>query len=167
MSKDELLAEAVFDEELEKWTAIVEYDGEKIPVGSSEGEFFKICKWDSKEETEEWIKSKFPQMILKSVYEKIDNENELNIDDSKENTTHELKIAPEYFKAVVEGIKTFELRYNDRNFKVGDRLILKEYEQLFDMEYRYTGKEITKEVSYILEGGQYGLAKNFVILAIK
>jgi hypothetical protein len=71
ISKSDMLAEAIFDEELGKWTVIVETDGEKVPVGSSQGEFFEICKWDSKEETEEWIKSKFPQMILKSVYESV------------------------------------------------------------------------------------------------
>lgn len=83
------------------------------------------------------------------------------------NKTHELKIAPEYFKAVVEGVKTFELRYNDRNFKVGDTIILKEYEHLFDMEYRHTGKEVTREISYILKGGIYGLSKGYVILGLK
>ena len=33
---------------------------------------------------------------------------------------HNLKIKPQYFKDVVSGIKTFEVRKNDRNFKVGD-----------------------------------------------
>lgn len=32
--------------------------------------------------------------------------------------THELKIKPEYFRDVVRGIKTFEVRQNDRNFGV-------------------------------------------------
>lgn len=35
---------------------------------------------------------------------------------------HELKIAPEYFKDVRTGLKKFEIRKNDRDFKVGDRL---------------------------------------------
>lgn len=41
--------------------------------------------------------------------------------------THELKILPQYFKAVQNGSKTFELRKNDRRFKVGDTLILREW----------------------------------------
>ena len=37
---------------------------------------------------------------------------------------HNLKIKPQYFKDVVSGIKTFEVRKNDRNFKVGDLMVL-------------------------------------------
>ena len=33
---------------------------------------------------------------------------------------HALKTLPEYFEAVLENKKTFELRKNDRDFKVGD-----------------------------------------------
>ena len=40
---------------------------------------------------------------------------------------HHLKTKPEYFQAVINGKKPFEIRYNDRNFKTGDRVILKEY----------------------------------------
>ena len=40
---------------------------------------------------------------------------------------HELKILPNYFYDVVSGIKTFEVRFNDRDFQLGDQLLLKEY----------------------------------------
>ena len=39
---------------------------------------------------------------------------------------HELKTYPKYFQETIEGNKPFEIRKNDRNFQVGDVLILKE-----------------------------------------
>lgn len=41
--------------------------------------------------------------------------------------THTLKTWPQYFQAVKDEIKTFELRYNDRQFQVGNRLRLREF----------------------------------------
>ena len=83
--------------------------------------------------------------------------------------THELKILPQYFKAVQDGSKTFEIRKNDRGFKVGDTLVLKEWEYIKGkyVEEGYTGNKIKKEISYILEGGQYGLEKGYCILGLK
>jgi len=62
-------------------------------------------------------------------------------------TTHELKIWPQYFKAVVSKKKRFEYRKNDRDFQVGDMLILKEY---YPKKDTYSGKEIKVIVTYIL-----------------
>lgn len=41
--------------------------------------------------------------------------------------THHLKTLQEYFQAVIDGRKLFEIRNNDRGFEVGDRVILEEY----------------------------------------
>lgn len=75
--------------------------------------------------------------------------------------THELKILPKYFKDVVDGYKKFELRKNDRDFQIGDSLLLKE----FDGDY--TGESIQVVITYILFGGDYGLDKDYVILGIE
>lgn len=59
---------------------------------------------------------------------------------------HELKIKPEYFAAVVTGEKTFEIRNNaDRNFQVGDTLVLKS----FDGEFN--GNFVERTISYITD----------------
>ena len=58
----------------------------------------------------------------------------------------EKKIWPEYFKKIIEGKKTFELRLNDFEINEGDRLILKEW----DPESKnYTGRELEKTVGYV------------------
>lgn len=77
---------------------------------------------------------------------------------------HELKLLKEYFEDVLLGLKTFELRKNDRNYKVGDILVLREYDQI---EEDYTGRKVKRVVTYILKGGNYGLDENFVIIGIK
>jgi hypothetical protein len=78
---------------------------------------------------------------------------------------HELKILPKYFRAVNLGDKTFELRENDRNFRVGDELILKEWDPENE---KYTGRTITRYISYIYNGtGEYGLQEGYCILGIK
>ncbi len=64
---------------------------------------------------------------------------------------HELKIWPEFFNQVFLGNKTFEVRENDRDFKAGDRVVLREYDM---SEGRYTGRQIRKEISYVLRGVQ-------------
>lgn len=77
--------------------------------------------------------------------------------------THDLKILPEYFDAVQKGIKNFEIRRNDRDFKVGDILRLREW-----YHGKYTGREITKRVQYIYFGdGTYGLSDEYCILGLE
>lgn len=53
--------------------------------------------------------------------------------------THNLKIETPYFEAVVDNLKTFEIRYNDRNFQVGDFITLEEITE----EREYTGRTVS------------------------
>lgn len=76
---------------------------------------------------------------------------------------HELKIYPEYFKAVTSGQKTFEVRRNDRDFQVGDFLALNEH----DPQKGYTGRCCIVEIAYILDTKMRIQGQTHVVLAIK
>lgn len=41
---------------------------------------------------------------------------------------HELKIKPKFFQDIINGIKNFEIRKNDRMFRIGDILVLSEFD---------------------------------------
>ena len=62
--------------------------------------------------------------------------------------THVLKSWPAFFKGMESGEKTFEIRRNDRDFKVGDRLCIREY---FPTTARYSGKELMFKVTYVTD----------------
>ena len=84
--------------------------------------------------------------------------------------THELKTWPEYFEAIIDGRKPFELREDDRDFEVGDRLHLREYDsrEPGPNGYSYTGREAWALVTYILRGGEHcGLSIGYVIMGIQ
>lgn len=77
---------------------------------------------------------------------------------------HELKIYPWFFCALVTGKKRFELRENDRNYQVGDTLILREYDPA---QRRYTGYVVRAEVTYLLNLNEYlELDTDYVVLSI-
>lgn len=73
---------------------------------------------------------------------------------------HRLKIMPEYFQAVIDGRKTFELRKDDRGFSVGDTLALTEWNG-----DDYTGREYRCRIDYILKDYN-GLSPGYAILGI-
>lgn len=58
----------------------------------------------------------------------------------------EKKILPEYFQAIVDGRKTYELRLGDFEINPGDNLVLKEWDQ---EKNDYTGRKIETEVTYV------------------
>ena len=74
---------------------------------------------------------------------------------------HYLKILPDYYDHVKSGDKTFEVRLNDRDYQVNDVLHLQEF-----TEGEYTGRELVKVVSYILNNPDY-CKEGYVILALK
>lgn len=83
---------------------------------------------------------------------------------------HVLKCWPSYFEAILKGQKKFEVRYNDRDYAVGDRLRLREWNPgptvLSDRPEGYTNREVMVEVTYVMPGGRFGLSPDFVVMSI-
>jgi len=78
---------------------------------------------------------------------------------------HYLKTWKMFFDPIERGTKNFEIRRNDRGFKIGDVLVLQEWDKSLK---GYTGKEVEKEIVYILENAElFGLQKGFVIMGFK
>lgn len=76
---------------------------------------------------------------------------------------HELKTHPEYFTAVLYGKKNFEVRKDDRDFKVGDDLHLREYNP---ETQSYTGVSTHRAIQYILKDPQY-VKEGYVIMGLE
>lgn len=80
---------------------------------------------------------------------------------------HELKILPEFFQAQEDGKKNFEIRKNDRDYKVGDWLYLREYDPKFKDFFNdpfYTGRDLLVESTFITD---YQQKDGYVVLGTK
>lgn len=76
---------------------------------------------------------------------------------------HDLKTWPGPYAAVYHQKKSFEVRRDDRGFKVGDGLHLREWDPNTG---EYTGRHCFRMVKYILSGGQFGIEAGFVVMGI-
>ena len=76
--------------------------------------------------------------------------------------THELKIYKKYLDAILNGEKMFEIRKDDRGFRVGDILLLKEWDNI-----KYSGRELKVLITYILYDNFIGISPGYVALGIK
>lgn len=71
------------------------------------------------------------------------------------------KVWPQYYKALQDGVKPFEIRKDEDNVEVGDILILEEWDGDF------TGYSLKRKVSYILRDvPQFGLKKGYCIIGL-
>ncbi|QJD54544.1 hypothetical protein [Sphingomonas phage Kharn] len=78
---------------------------------------------------------------------------------------HELKCHPHFFAAIAAGKKTFEIRRNDRDYRVGDMLNLREYDPTFGN----TGRTLAGlEVVYIMLAEDFpAILPGFVIMGLR
>ncbi len=105
---------------------------------------------------------KIDRETKKKLQEQADREKmeELPSDRKTEHKVHEIKIAASYYDDVTSGRKRFELRKNDRGYKVGDSLKMLEF-----ADGRHTGRIIDADIIYMLE--EYaGLEEGYCILGI-
>lgn len=83
-------------------------------------------------------------------------------------TTHRLKVFVKYADAIMNGTKTFEVRKNDRGYKVGDKIV---FDVVTNKGYavgaaaRHPLNGATYRIDYILDDFE-GLAQKYVALAI-
>ncbi|MCB8880075.1 DUF3850 domain-containing protein [Acidisoma cellulosilytica] len=79
-----------------------------------------------------------------------------------EAVTHVVKCAPQFFAPILEGTKTAEARFNDRDYRVGNCLSLMEW----DGE-KFTGLYTVRRITHILRDtdGPW-LRPGFVMLSL-
>jgi Domain of unknown function (DUF3850) len=77
---------------------------------------------------------------------------------------HHLKCDPEMFNAVKGGRKFCEVRVFDRDYRIGDYLVLSAYDRA---ERRYTGENMRVQVTHIVAPGTYGLPLDVGVMSIE
>lgn len=68
------------------------------------------------------------------------------------------------FDDVRSGRKSFEYRLNDRDYQVGDVLVLQEYNPEYDS---LSGRVHEVRVTYLLPGGKFGVPEKYCVMGIE
>lgn len=95
---------------------------------------------------------------------------------------HALKTWIHYFQRIWDGDKTFEVRYDDRGYQKGDRVVLREWDRDLDCLCvghdhartceRYTGREIHARIGHVMSstparGNQRGFqGQGYVVFSL-
>lgn len=79
---------------------------------------------------------------------------------------HELKCWPTFYRELVAGTKTFELRRNDRNYQKGDILMIYEWNDA-TQQYTMTSPTLRFECTHIMHGPGFGLEPGWCCMSIK
>ena len=81
----------------------------------------------------------------------------------KPSNAHMLKISLEFLAPLLTKEKSFEVRYNDRKYRAGDLLVLREWHPHSGL---YTGRWMCAQISYILNDPRY-CKEGYVVLGLK
>jgi hypothetical protein len=75
---------------------------------------------------------------------------------------HDLKVWPLWFQAIWDGDKTAEFRRDDRDFAVGDILVLREYDPGTP---EFTGRKVEVRVTHITTSAGVGIPDGYVMMS--
>lgn len=64
----------------------------------------------------------------------------------REPIVHEVKSWPPFFDAIRDGRKPFDVRYNDRGYRIGDTLLLREWEPVKGI---YSGVQCSRLITCV------------------
>lgn len=78
--------------------------------------------------------------------------------------THNLKLSDKFADAVLNGEKTFEVRYNDRGYNKGDRIVFAVIDDAA-MPIKHPLNDKVYEITYVLSG--WGIQEAYVVFSIK
>ena len=95
------------------------------------------------------------------LYGHLFHENELIPLDEATPVTHELKICRQHYEDILSNRKKFEVRKNDRNYQVGDFLVLHEFH-----DGDYTDRCMPLRITYILDDPKY-CKQGYVIMSVE
>lgn len=76
---------------------------------------------------------------------------------------HELKIRKEFADSIITGLKTFEVRENDRGFNAGDRVRFKAVDDC-GVAIEHPINRDAYEITYVLSG--WGIESGYVVFSI-
>ena len=87
----------------------------------------------------------------------------------REPRTHDLKTWNPVFEAMERDDKPFDVRRADRDFRIGDTLLLREYNPYAqgDPSGGYSGRQTKREITYVLSGGKAGIESGYCVLGLR
>lgn len=81
-----------------------------------------------------------------------------------ERKTHVLKTWTEFIDPILDCAKTFEVRKNDRDFRIGDILHLREWNP---NTQEWGSRSVTCFVTYVLHGPAFGVQDGYVVMGLQ
>ena len=131
----------------------------KIPNEQPISEAPKTEKTEEQKYAEE--QAKIDRETKKKLQEKEDEQRMSILPSEMPKTVHQIRCGKTFFEDILKGVKSFTLRKNDRDYKVGDILEKMEFD-----DGKHTGRTIKQEVIYKLEDFT-GLVDGYCILGTK